>query len=628
MRRYDLLKITTLVAALLVLWGCEPSDPGSPFGNTPPETFIVVAPLDSTIHDHFVSPSPMSHIQWYGHDADGLVDGFYLQVDDGAEVWTVSGDSAISFESSEPDPGNPGFTIPMDHTIRVTAVDNEGARDPSPAARSFTAKNSIPRITAFTSSFRDSAVVGQGISFSVEWEDGNVSDAVFRVSVDTEPVTGWDSRSSFQFCDLQDPTIIAGLDQGEVLAIDMLYLPVGSHLISVHVKDLGGAVSNPRNRFVTVIDTVAPGMTTLNATYGSATYYPDGSIFHVPRTTTYFEMVGSASSYFGGIHSYKYRMRSQSIPETPADSSWSSWSAWSQWGTSAFQMSDLPVGEYHFQAQCRDWVGKESAVIDKITVIVEPDFSAKTLLIVDETKDGNGRAGSPDDENCDTFYRHILEVDTNTWMTSSGWEVTELDHNSHKVYPTVSGVSARDLAGKRLIIWHADDKSVIDLGKDIRVLGEYLDRGGKLILSGWDVLSPFAVGNTDVTFTTGFAYKYLRIGRGVKNIEVSSAGGFIAMQGNPDLGYDYLVEMDPDKISARWLAMDNCWIFYPRHRTEGLGFWRGYLSDTEFENGFVCLRNFNPVNAWRTVVLGYPLYFMKNDQAKAFITRVLEEIDS
>lgn len=46
-----ILLIVVLIAPLLLWFGCEPQDPGSPLANQPPDTRIVVAPLEGSEQD-------------------------------------------------------------------------------------------------------------------------------------------------------------------------------------------------------------------------------------------------------------------------------------------------------------------------------------------------------------------------------------------------------------------------------------------------------------------------------------------------------------------------------------------------------------------------------------------------
>ena len=627
MKEKNILFIIPVLVLFLFMWGCDPSNPGSPFVNQPPETRITVAPNADSTADHYMAPSSMFHIQWFGHDKDGQVEGYWIQVDDGMEAWTISGDSSIAFESSIPDTANPGRTLPAEHTITVTAQDNEDLRDPTPATRTFSSINAIPQISSFEADFLDGATVGQGISFDIEWEDENPSGVQLRILIDGNPVTEWDSRTSFQFMNFvnsePDPELLELelLDSAVVYMIATSELAAGEHDLNVEIRDLGGAIGETYVRHITVSDTFVPTLQTIQSTYGSTESHPDGSIFFRRNTVTNFTMIGDASVYAGIIHSYRYRVRSQAIPDTPADSSWSEWSEWEDWGPAEFSNDDLDIGEYHFQAQNRDWAGVESEISNYILTIVDSDFSQMNLLIVDETRDGNGRVGSPDDQQCDEFYRDILEYDTLSMMTLSGWNVTEIDYKTHQ-FNESSYLSAKDVYQQRLIIWLADDKGQVLLGDNIRILSEYLDEGGRLILIGWDIMNPFTA--VDTASFSGFANRYLRIEGGLRDSEDT----FVEFKGDITLGYPASVKLDPEKISSRWAGMEKTWTFTPRHRTVSLGTWHGNESATEpMKGGIACVRNFNDVNPWRTIVIGFPLYFMQNAEASDLLMRAVEDIE-
>ncbi len=615
MKKNDLLNVAPLLLALALLWGCEPKDPGSPGGNQPPETRIVVAPMEGDTADHYVSPSPMFHVQWLGHDADGVVEGYWVWVDDEPEKWSTGGDSAWAFESAITDPDNPDRTLQR-HTVRVAAVDNEGARDPTPAERTIDVFNYPPRITGFESNFQDSDTVGAGIDFSIEWSDANISGVEFRLWVDDQPVMlevmvrgqltpkEWTPLSRFQFCDTSDPAILDAIDPG-VQPVDISLLPPGPRALKVEVRDLGNAIGEPVHRQIVVSDMVRPSMSAITAIYGTADYYPDGSIFYQPRTTTSMTMTGAADDYSGTIHSYRYRDRSGLIGDT----------TWTDWGPGSAEFNDLPVGQYQFQAQCRDFAGFYSDTLDHLMSIVEAEFSGQTILVIDETLDGNGNPGSPDDPQCDDFYAAIL-----SGLVGEGWTVETLDYATHAV-GIESYVSALDVFDKRIIIWHADDKRAYELAANQGLLSQYLNRGGRLILSGWDVLGAFTL-TDEITFSSGFAYTYL----GIEGGKRATQKVFVGMTGVPEYNYPDL-NLDHDKIPGRWDGLDKCWALYPRRRVDTIGEWVDFEGPgAEMHEESNCIRNFSPIIAWRTIVLGFPLYFMQNDEARLFIERAVEDI--
>ncbi len=636
-----LLKIVPLLLVLVAFWGCEPEDPGSPLANQAPETRIVVAPLDSVEHDHYVSPSTMFHVQWFGHDQDGLVEGFWVWVDWGDPVWTTRRDSAIAFEATAVDPNNPARMLDT-HTIYVAAQDNLGLRDLSPASRTIKAVNYQPQIDKFVADFLDLADVGTGISFEVEWSDPDESGALFIVTIDGIGITEWVEYSKFQFCDTSDDNILASLDQA-VLPLDVSFLNVGdTNTIGVEVMDLGGAISDRKERRVIVKDDVYPRLTAFSAVYGTADFFPDGSIFYRDNRTTILTMEAATEfysseteeyeNYFGAIQAYRYRFMYRLIGET----TWLEWSDddWSDWGAPSIEFDNLAIGEYKFNAQCRDNSGAVSEVFavsmedstDTLSLytlsIVEPDLEQMNILIVDETKDGNGNPGSPDDAQCDNFYDYITSP-----LLAEGWSISTIDYASHKV-GNDNYVSPLDVYDKRIIIWHGDDQSNLNLKEEpnnLILLGQYLDAGGKLILSGWNILGAFTEDST-CSFSSGFAYNYLRIAGGNKNIRKE----FVGMTGNQDILCPSLA-LDPAKIpSGRnpWKGVPNCWTFEPEWRTDAVGYWQGESDTTRFEGGVCCLRNFSPVYPYRTMVLGFPLYFMYQDQAQQFIIWAVNEIEA
>lgn len=605
-----LLIIVPLLLILVAQWGCEPENPGAPLGNRPPDTRIVVAPLDSSEHDHYLSPSEMFHVKWHGHDPDGEVVGYWVQVDNNPKVWTTKGDSIIAFDASEEDPNDTTRLIGM-HTIMVSAEDGMGLEDPTPATRTFASVNYPPVITSFViaEGFTNYDIVGRGISFEVDWIDPNESGALFRLSVNDRKLTDWDVRKKFQFCDTSDVNILASLELAEEQPVDISYLPIDTCALKVEIKDLGDAEGEPFTRYVIVVDTVSPALTEFSATYGIDDFFADGSIFYSEDRLTVLTMAGDASSYYGTIQAYRYRYRSRGI----GGRTWLTWSAWSEWGAAEVEFEDLSTGEYQFEAQCRDFSGTESDPEDSLAAytlsIVKPDLEQMNILLVDETRKGNGRPGSPDDFQCDEFYSNIISS-----FADDGWTLYAHDIDSS------GSLTPLRVYDKRIIIWHTDDKSQKDLPANEGILEQYLDAGGRLILSGWDILGQFTV-DPEVVFTSGFVHDYLRIKRGWKE----NAREFIGMTGNSIFECPDLV-LDPAKIPPSWNGLDNCWMLETEWRADTLGFWQGHTDTLENEGEPCLVRGFSVVNPWRTIVLGFPLYFMQDEDAKLFIKWAVDEI--
>ncbi len=612
------MKINKLLATgaliLPLLWGCEPADPGSPIANRAPDTRIVVAPIDDAMHDHYVSPELVFNVQWFGSDPDGQVSGYYLQVDSGPWVWMTKTDSAMAFESSTPDANNPGRTLPSAHTIRVKAMDDSGLEDPTPATRAFSATNYIPVIREFVADFRNDNTVGQGIAFSINWSDSNSSGAYFRLWVDGVAVTDWDSRSSFQFCKTSESSILNAVDSGAVKPVNIDLLQAGPRTLTVKVMDWGGAVSDSVTRRIVVSDTLDPTVTNVASTYEGQDYYPDGSVFYSDAATTHFVVSASAESYFGSVQAFRNRLM-------PTGGT----AEWSAWGVGEYDVQDLAPGAYRFETECRDWSGNISTVTGYDFEIFRPTFSddAPTrILIVDETRDGNGRAGSPDDAQADEVWREIFGYDTTALVSPEGWRITELDYTNRTVDPN-KYISAKDVFDKDLIVWHSDDKASFDLkvgAYNLRLLSEYLDAGGKLFLCGWDVLSNFNAADVDsITYTSTavFAQRYLRITGGKRTTDrtFSLATGLA--------GYNN-VQIDPTKVPAAWGgSLDRCWVIYPAHRTEKIAEWG---PEHAFTGMGMAMKNFSPLNPWRTITCGFPIYFLNVVESRPFVVKAVTEL--
>lgn len=94
------------------------------------------------------------------------------------------------------------------------------------------------------------------------------------------------------------------------------------------------------------------------------------------------------------------------------------------------------------------------------------------ILVIDETKDGNGTAGNPDDAQVDDFYESVMPTIYTSW-----------DYEDDGI------PNLEDLADYSTIIWHDDDFTQHLIGDNINKLGCFLAAGGNLIISGWKTAS-------------------------------------------------------------------------------------------------------------------------------------------
>jgi hypothetical protein len=148
-----------VLAAIAGLAACDAGYGGDLLGNQPPETFLAVR--DTSLVERICTPTPTGpvcsdddhlftstvFVSWGGTDPDGFVVRFELRYYDTAErpgpedLWTSTTrrDTLIL------------LPIPAGRTtaavaFEIRAVDNEGAKDPSPARTVFPIVNSPPRL--------------------------------------------------------------------------------------------------------------------------------------------------------------------------------------------------------------------------------------------------------------------------------------------------------------------------------------------------------------------------------------------------------------------------------------------------------------------------------------------------
>lgn len=233
--------------------------------------------------------------------------------------------------------------------------------------------------------------------------------------------------------------------------------------------------------------------------------------------------------------------------------------------------------------------------------IMEPD----SYILIDETRDGNGRPGSPNDQQADDFYHSIL----------GDFEYDDFD------YKQFSEIDDRDLGAREIglyenIIWHSDDKSSFSLGDNTELLSVFLNFSGNMILSGWDVLRPFSWMDTFEFSEISFPNRQLGIvvGRRVVEEEFIGATGH---NGYPDLVWDL------DKVPERWDGISNCWVMETED-AEVIYTFNSSDENSPFQGAPCGIRKLGRVSS--TVTLGFPLYFMEEQGAAIFMEMAIHDI--
>jgi hypothetical protein len=172
------LGLAVLALAMAALEGCGSLTgklTGAPKDNTPPNTVLFVNGAVDTVNH-------VAHLYWFGSDPDGIVTGFEWQLRnpatpaDTAWHFTTLTDSVFTIQAPS------GYTDPI---FSVRAIDNAGARDPSPPRQTFQFSNQAPTVRITGKPLPTDTTFA---SVSVQWTatdvDGDLAKMVYLVWLD------------------------------------------------------------------------------------------------------------------------------------------------------------------------------------------------------------------------------------------------------------------------------------------------------------------------------------------------------------------------------------------------------------------------------------------------------------
>lgn len=324
----------------------------------------------------------------------------------------------------------------------------------------------------------------------------------------------------------------------------------------------------------------------------------DGDTFFVlPSTSDWWEGIpllftGYDPDPGGVVVDYSYKVDSKS---------WSDW----QTDTSVILIPshfDSLSGSHTIRVKSRDNTGIEDPTPAEIEIVLLLPNMGKSILLVDDTRDGVGSPENPTDEEVDSFYKDIL----------NSYEYDEWDLSD-------STLTKNALANYRIIFWHADHKQDHRLPRYTNLLQEYLSVGGKLFLGGWRVL--FNLREEGQSFPIeyaprSFVYEYVHIRWANENGDFM--GDFLGTTGVCSLTVDTL------KLSPFRTAFPNAFVLLEGAFTEPILYYKSLAEDPGFE-GKPC-GIFYRGTVYDVVFLGFPLYYINEDDAKEFIDIILAEL--
>jgi len=224
------------------------------------------------------------------------------------------------------------------------------------------------------------------------------------------------------------------------------------------------------------------------------------------------------------------------------------------------------------------------------------------ILLVDETHDGSGQRGSPNDAQQDAFYHALLNG-----TQYRDWDVA------------TDGVPlAGDVGPFSTVVWHADDYTQQRVHPAVPGLVNYVGYGGRLWLVGWKpVLGVMGNGSYPFTFSAGqMPYDVLHLD-GAGECAEKNLTGATGQSGYPGIA------IDSTKLYASFAGrLPYADVLYPRDADTVLTFIAA-LGDS-FQGKPVGVRWLD--GPGKAVCFGFPLYYTVESEALVLARKVLDDL--
>lgn len=229
------------------------------------------------------------------------------------------------------------------------------------------------------------------------------------------------------------------------------------------------------------------------------------------------------------------------------------------------------------------------------------------ILVLDETYDSSGIPLYPTDAQVDEFYNMLLQ----------GFNFKQYDVAKEK------SLTLADLGAYSTVVWHGNDFVDYSIPQSTQqVLKQYLDYGGKLLITSYSITRAFGKNFTfPKNFYPGdFIYDYMKIKKAESKPLARMIGAKSIVDYYPSLyvdttktyvGYNYHL-LNIEAIYANENAIETFVYDTYYDSTTMLGNLKGKPVSVEYYG-----------SDFKTVVLGFPLYFMNFDSAKMVFRYIL-----
>ena len=214
------------------------------------------------------------------------------------------------------------------------------------------------------------------------------------------------------------------------------------------------------------------------------------------------------------------------------------------------------------------------------------------ILLVDGTLDGLAASPFPTDEDVDEYYADLL-----TGYSYTNWDI------AMQGSPPLT-----EIAKYSTIIWHTDDISNYPFVDGVYKMKCYLLAGGNLFASCWKQLCGVS---------ENFQNYFLYLDESYTHNQADFTGAF-GMNGFPDIAVDL------EKILLPTWGNNLQYVnkFLPIEDAEAIFTYDSFTNDPDWENA-VCGQRFS--GDYKTYILGFPLYFMMQEQSEDIVQNILED---
>jgi hypothetical protein len=222
------------------------------------------------------------------------------------------------------------------------------------------------------------------------------------------------------------------------------------------------------------------------------------------------------------------------------------------------------------------------------------------ILLVDETRNGNGTQGQPTDAQQDSFFNFISE----------SYQITHYDVDANGL------LRVNDLGPYSTMVWMDEDTSIKQFADIDEDLALYLDNGGDLLFVGWRSLYDYGNGRPLIFGDTSFMWQYYGAFSATSDNDRDFTGA-AGLSGWPDL--DVMPERVLPAFDGKLPGVDvfeldgNQTILYTFNSESGDSLLQGRPCGIFFQNP-----------AYKAIHLTFPLYTMGDSLARDIFRRAMD----